>query len=405
MKKKLFEKLMAAANEAVHPKFQMVCASNELMDQGDGWYLIPFGQYPHKEGLQILERADADAMVAAFNDTRGKDPTWKAAVFIGHPDHPAAKVADQYPDKAAYGWIDQVAANESGFQFHIDWNPAGQELIDNKSYRYFSPLFWLQAASNVGRKVIRPRIFQSIGLTNTPNMGGCWLANEKQPETEGDNMNLLDRLKALINKDDIQTEDDVVGMFQRMLDALKKLRDAQQDKWTAQDVAYEVAENESIIEHAVRLIEGQDELIAAANEAVPEASQTRIAELETEVQAQKDLVAAANTAAAGAFVDLAIAQGKVLPADKQTQLDALTGSDDLIAAGNTLLAGESVLKTTPRTQGLKVIDMAADQRRDAQIAAANTVAAAHPGLNPVQVWTKCKSMPEYAELFQGSKAE
>lgn len=54
MKPKLFSKLIAAANEAVHPKFGMVCASNELVSLGDGWYLIPYGQYPHKEGLQIL---------------------------------------------------------------------------------------------------------------------------------------------------------------------------------------------------------------------------------------------------------------------------------------------------------------------------------------------------------------
>jgi phage I-like protein len=397
MKTKLFSKLIAAANEAIHPKFGLVCASNELIDQGDGWYLIPFGQYPHKEGLQILERADADAMVAAFNDTRGKDPTWKAAVYIGHPDHPDAKVSEKYPDKSAYGWIDQVAANEDGFQFHCDWNPNGKELVDNKSYRYFSPLFWLQAASNVGRKVIRPRIFQSIGLTNTPNMGGCWLANEKEPEQQGDPMNLLERLKALFNKEDIQTEDDVVGIVQRMIDALKKLRDAQKDKWAADDVAYEVAENESVIEHAIRLIEGQDALIAAANEAVPESSTARITELE-------GLVAAANTAAAGAFIDLAIAQGKVLPADKQTQLDALLSSADLVAAGNDLLSGQPLIKTAATTQGLKVIDMSASQKRDAQIAAANSLQDEHKGLTFREAWKRAETDTRFADLFVSDEA-
>jgi phage I-like protein len=391
--KNLFKGLIAAANEAIRPKFGLVCASNELIDQGNGWYLIPYGQYPHKEGLQILERADADMLIAAFNDMRGKDPTWKAAVYIGHPDHPDKKIADDYSDKAAYGWIDQVAANEAGFQFHCDWNPNGKKLVDDASYRYFSPLFWLQAVSNVGRKVIRPRIFQSIGLTNTPNMGGCWLANEKQPGTEGDNMNpLLERLKALINKPEIQTDDDVVSIFQRMVDALKKLHESQKEKWQIENVAYDVAENESIVENALRLIKGMDGLIAAANEAVPAAIKTQMDKLGSDL-------AAANTAAAGVLIDFAITQGKVLAENRDTQIAALASAPDLIAAANTLLSGKTVMKTAPKTKDLKVLDMSAAQRQDAQVAAANTIRSELPGLTYPQAWKRAKGDKRFADLF------
>lgn len=403
--------LIGAANEMITGQVNMIGAANEMKDLGDGRYLIPYGSYPHSKGLQVFELSDAQNVVDAFNEVRGKNPTWMPAVYVGHPDVPEFK--DEFKDKGAYGWIDTMAANTDGFEIHVDWNDDGRELVTGRKYRYFSPYFYLVKATNEGRKVIRPVFLKSIGLTNEPNIGGCWLANEDSQLTQGDNMGLLERLRALINKDDVQTEDEVVGIVQRMLDALKKLRDSQKDKWAADDVAYDVAENEDVIGHAATLIEGFDALVTAANEAVPEASATQItdltgqvATLATDLETANGLVTAANEGAAGAFADLAIAQGKLKPADKDTQVAALIAADDLVAAGNTLLAGETVIKVAPTAVDLKVIDLSAGQKRDAQIAAANTIMDANPGMLFPKAWAKAKASSEFSVLFEvDSKTE
>lgn len=403
-----FRNLIAAANEVLTGQVNMIGAANEMKDLGEGRYLIPYGSYPHSKGLQVFEESDALNVVDAFNEVRGKNPTWMPAVYVGHPDVPEFK--DEYKDKGAYGWIDTMAANTDGFEIHIDWNDDGRELVTGRKYRYFSPYFYLVKASNEGRKVIRPVFLKSIGLTNEPNIGGCWLANEAPTQTQGDSMGLLERLLALINKDDVKTEDDVVNLWQRMIDAFKKFNDASKEKWDIESVAWEVAENESAEDCALALISGIEGLVTAANDAVPEAATTQISDLTTQVETltadletANGLVAAGNTAvegAAGAFADLAIAQGKLRPADKDTQIAALIEADDLVVAGNTLLAGEPVIKTEPTAKDLKVLDMSAGQKRDAQIAAANTIMDANPGMLFPKAWAKAKASSEYSALFE-----
>jgi hypothetical protein len=271
------------------------------------------------------------------------------------------------------------------------------ELVNNRKFRYFSPYWLLVRGANAGRKVIRPVFLKSVGLTNEPNIGGCWLANEKTTPEENNEMDLLARLRAILNKPDL-TEDEMVALLQKMADALKKIREASQDKWVIEDVAWEVAENEQLADNLIALLAKQDADITAANTAVPETVAGQIADLE-------GAVLAANTAHATRVVALAIEGGKILPADKDLQVKALLDAEDMETAANTLLAREKVLKTTSQTKDIKPLDLSAGQRRDQQIAAANTIQGEMPGLTYLQAFKRAENDERFAGLFETSAAE
>lgn len=386
--------LIAAANTAITGKLPLIGAANSVVDLGEGWYRVPYGSYPHSKGLQVFEEDDGQNVVDAFNEYRSKNPTFEAPIYIGHPDVPEMK--DEFTDTSAYGWIDELAANVDGFDFHVNWNPDGTELVANRKYRYFSPYWLLVRGANAGRKVIRPVFLKSVGLTNEPNIGGCWLANEKTNPEEND-MDLLARLRAILNKPDL-TEDEMVALLQKMADALKKIREASQDKWVIEDVAWEVAENEQLADNLIALLAKQDADLSAANTAAQVGLGQQITELET-------ALTAANTAHATRVVTLAIEGGKVLPADKEMQIQSLVSAEDLDSAANTLLTREKVISTTPKTKGIQPQDLTAHQKRDKQIAAANTIQGEMPGLTHLQAWKRAEDDERFAGLFKPSAAE
>ena len=75
-------------------------------------FVVPYGDFPHREGLQKFDRAAADEMVANHNGLLKKLVSWargdKATypVYVGHPDLPGSKDTD----KRAYGWIENMRA-------------------------------------------------------------------------------------------------------------------------------------------------------------------------------------------------------------------------------------------------------------------------------------------------------
>jgi hypothetical protein len=140
--------------------------------------LSPFGDYPHSRGLQRVDRAAADAMVAQFNSFRGRLGRLFGGVpfYVGHPDLPSSS---DLVDRKAYGWIMEVEAREDGFFGRVKWSDAGMELLRNAHFKYLSP-FWeaREIASENGRRIYRPVALLSAGLTNQPNIPVRPLANE-----------------------------------------------------------------------------------------------------------------------------------------------------------------------------------------------------------------------------------
>jgi hypothetical protein len=146
--------------------------------QPDWLQISPFGDFPHARGLQRVDRAAAERMVAQFNSFRGRLGRLFGGVpfYIGHPDVPNGS---EIADRKAYGWVDQLEAREDGLYGRVKWSDAGLDLLKNAHFKYLSP-YWeaREIEMQNGRRVYQPMALVSVGLTNQPNIPVRPLANE-----------------------------------------------------------------------------------------------------------------------------------------------------------------------------------------------------------------------------------
>lgn len=147
-------------------------------DDRTGWARIPYGEWPHDQGLQRFGRAEADAMVGYFKNTwnRLKRAVIGMPIFRGHPDLPA--LAAQYPDRTVYGTIADLEARDDGLYLRPVLSAAGAALIEEQGLKFFSP-HWLaqRLPDDAGCAVFAPSFLVSIGLTDRPNISGTSLVN------------------------------------------------------------------------------------------------------------------------------------------------------------------------------------------------------------------------------------
>ncbi len=141
------------------------------------WIEVPFGNHDHREGLQVLDRESAEAIVESFREEKASKRFAGLPIYVGHPDHPA--FADAYKDKSAKAWIKEIALAPGALRLRTHWNASGRHLVANEEYKYFSPTWG--AIPIAGRSAAyRPVRLKSVGLTNEPNIGVMPLTNEKE---------------------------------------------------------------------------------------------------------------------------------------------------------------------------------------------------------------------------------
>lgn len=158
---------------------------NEFTLLQDDWLqLSPYGDFPHARGLQRVDRAAADGMVAQFHSFRGRLGRLFGGVpfYVGHPDLAGA---GEGIDRKAYGWIMELAARDDGFYGRVKWSEAGLDLLRNAHFKFLSP-YWeaREIAHEQGRRIYRPAALISAGLTNQPNIPVRPLANETEEKQE-----------------------------------------------------------------------------------------------------------------------------------------------------------------------------------------------------------------------------
>lgn len=156
------------------------CLLNEVQLDERGWALIPYGDWPHEMGMQKFHKPEAIRMANSFNDTAGRmrRAICGLPIFKGHPDHPVAAIANQYPDKEDKGQIAAVEARDNGLALKLVLSNAGAELV-RKGWKFISPMWIGQLISKVSDSygVYAPVILQSVGLVAKPNIPSPALAN------------------------------------------------------------------------------------------------------------------------------------------------------------------------------------------------------------------------------------
>ena len=150
-----------------------------IISDAEWLQLSPYGDFSHARGLQRVDRAAAETMIAQFNSFRGRLGRLFGGVpfYAGHPDLPNAS---ELADRKAYGWIMQLEAREDGLFGQVKWSEAGIDLLRNAHYKYLSP-YWeaREIEGENGKRVFRPSALVSVGLTNQPNIPVRPLANEQ----------------------------------------------------------------------------------------------------------------------------------------------------------------------------------------------------------------------------------
>ncbi len=73
--------VIALANEAPIGKYAMAGFTNAAEIGADGWTIIPYGEWPHSQGIQQFAREQADAIVDNFKSGWAR---FKRAVIVEH---------------------------------------------------------------------------------------------------------------------------------------------------------------------------------------------------------------------------------------------------------------------------------------------------------------------------------
>lgn len=209
---------------------------------------------------------------------------------------------------AAYAWITSIEARADGvWVTGIDWLAAGKELLEEGTYRYFSPA-WYWNDSNpyspegeeVGARLI------SVALTNTPQYYNAENLSKRNKEIRA--MDFMAKLKAALGLPAEATDEQIL----EAITALKTKASATTDETAANA-------NKAILdavrsELGLKADAGQEAIEAAlaARKPVP-GNQT----VEQELAAIK---AERATEKAERAVDAAIAARKIIPAQREKSI-------------------------------------------------------------------------------------
>lgn len=199
--------------------------------------VMPFGRYPHKKakGSQVIDARSAagfqDCLRAALAGGAPGLP-----VYVGHPDVP--ELAARYPDKAAKGWITEIAADVGACRLAVAWcdEPAPGAFI------YFSP--WLAGDDDPAGDILIDEL-RSVGLTNRPNSTRFRLPNEAEDETTNpQDKDTMKKVLTLLGLAETATEDEAAAKLQELMDENAALK-RKGEELTAETAAANTARDEA----------------------------------------------------------------------------------------------------------------------------------------------------------------
>ena len=114
----------------------------------------------------------------------------------------------------ASGWVKELAdRGPEGLWARVEWTPKAQEYIENKEYRYFSPVVAVRPSD---RKAV---FLHSIGLTNLPAISGMKPIANKDIYEEDEGMEIHKQLASALSLDESASEEQVLAAVKALKDA------------------------------------------------------------------------------------------------------------------------------------------------------------------------------------------
>ena len=329
--------VLALANEAEPEKLSVIGLANALDLDEQGWALIPYGSSMHsgKDGLTakpavekmgVIQHFTREDAVALVNDFKSTWSTIKRAVvglpvFKGHPDAP--RFASRYPDKSPRGSIADMEVRDNGLAFKPVLTPQGAADVEG-GLSQFSP-YWLlkKTGEEAGRVVAAPFKLISVGLVEKGNIPGLSLVNADEPDFSHMKPQLLALLTLLGKAPAADATDDQIIAAANEAPALIT------GALAAQTELATVEKDLAALTSAKADLETKN--LALANNV-----ETATAALKTE-----------RAARAAVVVEVAIASGRVTPAEKDATILSLVNAADFTAEENRIAALKPKLKTAP----------------------------------------------------------
>ena len=119
----------------------------------------------------------------------------------------------------AAGWVKELFLKDGAIVARVDWTPKAKEYLDNKEYRYLSPVVSRRKSDN---KAIG---LHSLALTNTPAIEGMNpIVNSLNFEGGQTNMDFLKMVAQLLGLPDTATEAEIVDALKKSLDEMQALK-------------------------------------------------------------------------------------------------------------------------------------------------------------------------------------
>jgi hypothetical protein len=278
---------------------KLVGMSNEVGDVSR--LVMKYGAYPHPKAVQIFDHETALVLANDLVARRRGDEPFGAKFYIGHPD--VAELAQKFPDKRAYGWIEEIIPQLEQAVFLVNWSEEGRQAIEARHFGWWSPYFKGVLKKDGTRQIAQLVTLYSAGLTNTPNSYALRLPNEAGDESpEGETtMPLLQRILALFGASDMTTEDEAVSLVQRAIDMGCKLKEVVNGLWKS------AAEADQTLAQMANDAADEDRLAALVNSLATrlQAATTDLANERAGVADLSGLVTALRTEKDQALADLA----------------------------------------------------------------------------------------------------
>ncbi|HAS62561.1 MAG TPA: peptidase [Vibrio sp.] len=163
----------------------------------DGWVLlIPAGDFTGDDG-RTWSNSQPEQVIA--NSDLNNIP-WD----IEHATHLKGAKGEPAP---AYGWISKLEIRNGEIWGLPEFNVDGKEIIEKRSYRYYSPGFYFDITGLV-------KSIQSVGFTNQPNLKKDQLTALNRKENAP--MNLSKAIVAALGLTETATEADAVTAIDQL---------------------------------------------------------------------------------------------------------------------------------------------------------------------------------------------
>lgn len=278
------------------------------------WIMIfPAGRQAGVDGRGPYVLEDMEAVIAA-----SLRPQVDLAIDRDHQ----MDILPPGAEKPAAGWIKELQARADGIWARVEWTPRAKEQIDQKEYRYISPVFYHDRANGRVKKILR------ASLVNNPNLEVKAVAAAEADINQENDMELIAKLAVLLGLAEGSSEDSVLEAIKALKTTDEKVKEAVDApaEATGDEVVEQLEkkiEEQVTAETASRLDKVKAELAAAGADPSKFVPIAAFNEMKDQVKA---LASAEKSRTAEAKVEEAMRAGKVSPALKTWAL-ALASSN------------------------------------------------------------------------------